>query len=183
MATRWRVAGEVLDHLSWRPERRPHVDDPIVVVERCEIGAESGGVVEIGELTTELELSIVEGSDEVVEELPSEHPCEHENRQEESGPTRDPTRAVGRQSSGRDEAVDVRMMLEGLSPGVQDGEETDRSAEVFRVRRDLAQGLGGGAEQDVVNAALVMESERADGRGEGEDDVGVRDGEGLFHPS
>jgi len=84
------VAGEVLDDLSGRPERWPHVDDPIAVVERGEVGAEDSRVVEIGELATELELAIVERADEVVEELPSEHPCEHEHRQEKSGAARDP---------------------------------------------------------------------------------------------
>ena len=37
----------------------------------------------------------------------------------------------------------------GLTPGVQDGEQSDLSAEPFRISGDFEQGLGTGVEQQV----------------------------------
>ena len=41
-----------------------------------------------------------------------------------------------------------RILVEVLSPGVEDGEEADVGAEVVGVPGDGEQGLGGGAAQD-----------------------------------
>ena len=42
----------------------------------------------------------------------------------------------------------VRMVEQGLAPGMQDRQKADLGPEVFRVSRNRAQGLGGGAEQN-----------------------------------
>ena len=70
------------------------------------------------------------------------------------------------------------MVQERLRPGVEDGEEADRGAQVPRVAGDLEQGLRGRAEQDLVDDLLVAQRERGDGLGYGEDDVEV--GDNLF---
>ena len=52
--------------------------------------------------------------------------------------------------------MQMRMMPQSLAPGVQHGQETNLSAEVFRVCGNSAQGLGGGGEQQVVNDSLIL---------------------------
>ena len=67
--------------------------------------------------------------------------------------------AIGRETTGRDHAVDMRMMLKVLSPGVKHTQEADLRAEMFRIGRDLQQGGGTGAEQEVVDDLLVLQSQ------------------------
>jgi hypothetical protein len=52
--------------------------------------------------------------------------------------------------------MDVRVMLEPLSPGMQDCEETDPRSQPFRIRCHFQQGLSNGAKQDCVNGARVL---------------------------
>jgi hypothetical protein len=52
--------------------------------------------------------------------------------------------------------MNVRMMLEGLAPGVKHAEETDLRAEMPGVSRNLQQSGGGGAKQQVVDDFLVV---------------------------
>ena len=73
----------------------------------------------------------------------------------------------------------VRVVLEVLTPGVQDGQEPDLGPEVLGVGGDLLQGLGGGAEQEPVDLPRVLHGDRAQRRGEREDHVMVLDRQEL----
>ena len=48
---------------------------------------------------------------------------------------------IGRQSTARNDAVHVRVIHEGLCPGMQDGKEADLSSEVLWIGSDGEQGL------------------------------------------
>ena len=67
------------------------------------------------------------------------------------------------------------MLQQGLSPGVQDREETDLGAEVLGIRGDRAQGFGTGMEQDVVERLLVLVGDGRDRLGHGKDDMEILD--------
>ena len=67
--------------------------------------------------------------------------------------------------------MQMRVMQQVLSPGVEDGEEAEVNAEVFRVPGDGEQGFRGGLEQEVVDDLLIVESESGDFFGQSEDDV------------
>ena len=54
---------------------------------------------------------------------------------------------IGRQAAGGHDAMNVRMMLQFLIPGVEDAEETDLGAQMFRVGGNFDQRLGAAAEQ------------------------------------
>ena len=56
------------------------------------------------------------------------------------------------------------MMLQGLAPGVEHGDDADLGAEVLGIGGDGAQRLGGGPEQDGVDDGLVLEGDRGDRR-------------------
>ena len=56
----------------------------------------------------------------------------------------------------------MRVMLQVLAPGMQDGDEADLGTQMFGVSRDSAQGLGGGVKQHLVHHRLVLVGDRGD---------------------
>ena len=52
--------------------------------------------------------------------------------------------------------MNVRMMLEGLAPGVEHAEETDLRAKMPGGGRNLQQSGGGGAKQQIVDDFFVV---------------------------
>ena len=65
----------------------------------------------------------------------------------------------------------VGVVVEVLPPGVEDGEGADAGAEVLGVSGDLLGGLGGGAQEQVVDESLVVEGDAVELVGEGVDEV------------
>ena len=55
-------------------------------------------------------------------------------------------RAAGRESTGWDDAVDVGMKQQVLSPGMQNAEEANVCAKMFGIGGDFEEGVGHGAE-------------------------------------
>jgi hypothetical protein len=54
--------------------------------------------------------------------------AEDAHRQKEALGAWDPRRAIHGQATGWDQAMEVGMMMQGLSPGMQDGEKPDLGA-------------------------------------------------------
>ena len=52
--------------------------------------------------------------------------------------------------------MDVRMMLQGLAPGVEDQGHAELGTEMPGIGRDGGERLGGGAEQDRVDSGLDL---------------------------
>lgn len=61
----------------------------------------------------------------------AEQPREDADRQEEAGPASDPACAVGRRSTTRHDTVDMRMVLQGLAPGMEDGGHAELGTEML----------------------------------------------------
>ena len=108
---------------------------------------------------------------EPVEEEPAEETRQHPHGQEEAGFAGDPARSVRRNAAAGNDDVDVRVVGEGRTPGVQQGGEADARAQMLRVGGDCGQRLGGNPEQEVVDGGLVVERDSADRSRQGEDDV------------
>ena len=92
----------------------------------------------------------------------------------------DPALVVGRQTTSRDHAMNVRMMLEVLAPGVEHAQEADLRAEMLGVGRNLQQSRGAGAEQEVVDDLLVLQSQPRKLVRQGEHDMHVADRQQFF---
>ena len=92
----------------------------------------------------------------------------------------DPLRAFPRQATGGYDAVDVRMVLEPLAPGMEDHQPTDVGTKALGIRRDLEQRFGGGVKSEVVHHALVGQRETRERLRHREDDVHVPDGQELL---
>lgn len=61
-----------------------------------------------------------------------------------------PARVAWIETAGGNDAVEVRMQAQVLSPGVQDAEEADSGAEMPGVGCNFKHGLSGGAEEQIV---------------------------------
>jgi len=70
---------------------------------------------------------------------------------------RDPSLAVERNAAAGDEAVNVGMVGERLSPCVQDGDETELGDKTFG--REDGERLGRRAHQQAIDDLLVVESD------------------------
>jgi len=71
--------------------------------------------------------------------------------------------------------MDMRMMGEGLAPGVQDGEEPDLGAEMRGIGGERHQRFGCRAHQDRINGGLVLESDLRGGWWQREDHVEIEE--------
>jgi hypothetical protein len=67
------------------------------------------------------------------------------------------------------------MMLQILSPGMQDGEEADLGAEVFRIARDGEKRFRSGLKENAVDRLFVVEGDAGNLFRKGEDDVKIFD--------
>ena len=65
------------------------------------------------------------------------------------------------------------MMDQRLAPGMQDGEEPDPSAEMFRIQGDFLERSTHSTKQETVDDAWVLERQRCEGLRHREDDVRV----------
>src|SRR5512133_4113472 len=78
--------------------------------------------------------------------------------------------------------MDVRMMLQGLAPGVKNRGHTELGAEMPGIGRDGGECLSRCAEQDRVDGGLVLKRDLADRRWQCEDDMKVRHWQQLGLP-
>jgi hypothetical protein len=137
-------------------------------------GSEGGWRGQARQIAKEPELARLERRLEAGQEKPAVETRQHLYRQKEAGAAADPAGPVDRWPATRHDAVDMGMMMEVLSPGVQDGHQPDLGAEMPGIGSDDAQRLGGGREQDAIDDCLIVESDLCDWRRQRKDDVEVR---------
>ena len=70
--------------------------------------------------------------------------------------------------------MDVRVELEGLTPGVQHGQHAGLRTQVIGIGSHLEDGLGGTPQQQVVHNPAIGQRDRVEGIREREDQVEVR---------
>ena len=71
--------------------------------------------------------------------------------------------------------MQMGMQVKVLSPGVKDGEKTDRRAQMLRIGRNREQGFRYRAEQDAIDQAHVLKRQAADLQRQRKYNVEVRD--------
>jgi hypothetical protein len=169
-----RIASKVVEHLLGTGEGQFGIDDPLLSAHGREISIKGLATLQMGEAVEEPQLARLKC---VVEQLQESTPIkarENPRGQEESRAAVDPAPSIGREAAPRHDAIEMRMMLKILTPGMQDGEESDLGAQVLGVRADRSQGLGRRLEEQVVDQGFVLQGERCDFLGQGEDDVEIR---------
>jgi len=70
--------------------------------------------------------------------------------------------------------------MQVLSPAMPHREEAECHSQALGIARDGEQGLGGGAEEDIVDQLFVVEGDDGDRRGEREDHVEILDWQQFF---
>src|SRR5262249_42357168 len=77
----------------------------------------------------------------------------------------------------RNDAMDMRMSVELLAPGMQHTEETNFCTEVSRITGNFLKCFRTGAKQEIVEDLLVLQNQWCQPVGQCEDDVQVAGGE------
>ena len=90
-------------------------------------------------------------------ELAAEDSAECFDRQEEAGRGIDPSGTVESQAAGGNDVVNMGMMLEVLSPGMEHAEESDVGSKVLGIASQFEHGRGTSAVEQIVDQPLVLE--------------------------
>ena len=118
-----------------------------------------------------------------VEKLAPEDAAEDLDGEEEGIFRMNPVRVAWIEAASGNNAVEMRMQSQVLSPGVQNAEEADLGPEVLGVSRNFEHGLSAGAEEQIVEQPWMALTERVQLVGQGKDDVEVGHAEQiLFAP-
>ena len=84
---------------------------------------------------------------------------------------------IRREPARGNDAVNVGMQEQVLSPGVQDADHADLGSQVFRIGCDLQQGLCAGGEQQIVKQTRVLQGQHIEFVRHGEHDMEVAGGQ------
>jgi hypothetical protein len=177
------VSAQVVEDILGAPERRFAVDDPVPAEEWAQERGESFWRGERFQLAMEAQLAFGESAFQSRDELAPKNPRQNRKRKKEAATGGEPAAVVGRESAGGDHTMDMRMMLQLLVPGVEDTKEANLSAQVPGMASDFQQGLGAGAEQQIVENLLVLQSQRRQKMRKGEDHVHVGGGQEFLSAS
>ena len=105
----------------------------------------------------ELELVLPKELFESGGELAAKDAAECADGEEETVRRSNPSRATGSKATGRNNVVDVRMMLKVLSPGMQHAKKSDLCSQMLRVAGEFQERGGAGAEEQIVKQSLVLQ--------------------------
>src|ERR1035438_2872357 len=114
------------------------------------------------------------------DELAAEDAAEHADGKEEGPPCGDPACMIRSEAAGGNDAMDMRMKLQELIPGVEHAEEADLSSKMSRVASNLKQRLGTGVKEQVVDQPLVLQCERGKFSRQSEDGMDIAGGQQLL---
>jgi hypothetical protein len=152
-AMRWTVPAQVLPDWLWALHSRLAVDHP-----PC--GPDRLGQRQIGAFLTHQ-----------IEKQSAQELREGMDRHQVGRTGGPPLGSVSGDSTSWDQAVDVRMVGQGTSPGVQHTQHPNQTAHIMRVRSKFDERLGRCPEQDIVEVLLMLTDDRPARVGHGEDQV------------
>ena len=177
------VPRQIAEHLFGSAERGFGVDHPFLIFQGCDQLLEARRVGQFAKLSVEPQSAIDKRLSEIGEELSAEQVTKRFYRQKEILlPGRDPSLFVWRQSSGWHDAMQMGMVLQSLSPGMQNGQEAQFGSQTFGVGGQLQQRLGYGPEQDSIDDSRVLQGQRRQFMRQGEDHMAIGNGQDLLRP-
>src|SRR5260370_872372 len=112
-------------------------------------------------------------------DLGGEAAAEGLNGKEKTARGIDRTGAIRSQAAGRNDVVDMGMMLEVLSPGMEQAEKSDVGSKVPGIASQFEHGRGADAIEQIVEQPLVLQYKSGEFMGQREHDVAVRHGQQL----
>ena len=123
-----RVAGQGAEYPLRPGQRRLGVDHPLRLLQSREQLAPGSRAAPAVALPLQAQTLLDSGLPQRGQERAPKQPAEDTHGQEEALGTGDPRRAIQRETSRGDQAMDVRMMVQCLAPSMQDAEKADLSA-------------------------------------------------------
>src|ERR1700732_2738255 len=153
------IEAEILQHVLGSAEGWFGVDDPMLAEERTQPGREELGMSERCEFSGQVQLVVREGRLEAGDELATKHAPQYSNGKEEVWMGSNPAGVITGESAGGNDAVDMRMKLEFLVPGMQHAEEADLGSQMGRVTRHCEKSFGAGTKQQTIDDFLVLQSQ------------------------
>ena len=171
------VRAQVVEDILGAPERRLAINDPIPAEEWTQEGSESFWRGERLQLTVKAQLTFGESAFQSGDELAPKNPSQNRKGKKETATGGEPAVVVGRESSGGDHAMDMRMMLQFLVPGVEHAEEANLGAQMPGMASDFEQSLSAGTEQQIVEDLLVLQRQGGQKMRKGKDHVHVTGGQ------
>ena len=112
------VAAQILEHKLWATEGWFQIDDPVGSVQGSEPGGKDLWLSEEGEVSVETELAVAEGLLESVDKLSAKDLAQHLARKKEPLGRGNPAGVIERQTAGGNDAMDMRVNVEFLTPSV-----------------------------------------------------------------
>src|SRR5216684_994768 len=125
------VAADVVEYLLGTGKGRFRVHHPLRLPRRPLMIGKHLVIGQGLERTGKPELASVERVLQVSKEQTAEEARQHPDRQKEARPAGDPAGTVDREAAAGDNAMEMRMKDERLSPRVEHGEEPDLCAQVL----------------------------------------------------
>ena len=153
------IACEVFEDLRWSSKGRLGVYHPVSCLECCDETLPVLCVSQRLNLPMKGELPGVVSHSEVCDELLAEKATQHSHWDEEVLSARDPLIAIKGDSPTWDDAVDVWMMVQILTPCVKHCKEADLSTEVLRVSCYSEKSLRNSTEEKPIDEPLVLKGQ------------------------
>ena len=150
-----RIAGQVVEDMFRPSEGSFGVDHPILTEQRPQKSMEGFLFADPFQASGEHQFPVTESELETGNELAAEYAAQHLYRQEEGIARVNPALVIGRETTRWDHAVDMRVMLEILAPGVEHTQETNLGAKMLRIGGNLQQVCGAGAVLGLVGGILA----------------------------
>ncbi len=170
------VAAEIAQQVLGLGERALGVDHPVVTVERGSRLFPTGYGSQLG-LSAKIELAFVFERFEGLDVFLPKYPREGLDREQEVLRRAHESAAVVLQRPAGNDAVHVRVSVEGLPPGMEHHDNAELG--VPAVLGKALQGLGGDLEQQAVDPLGVVAGQPQEHLRQGEDDVEVLDRQQL----
>ena len=162
-----RVPRQILQHLFGAAERPLGVDDPVGAERPLTTPARTGRTPR---KRSRLWRTPHGGPPGTCRETPGSGPAPAGRSRRE----RPPSGSVRRQPAARHDAMDVRVELQILAPGVQHRQHAGLGTQVLGIGGHLEQGLGGGPQEQVVDDPRIGQCDRVEGIREREDEMEIR---------
>jgi hypothetical protein len=143
------ISAEVLKGTFGAIEGGFAVDKPLLGVEVFSEGFKVCGIFEMTETMGEDQFLFFEGIFEKTEELASEQGRDHPDRKKKFSTGWFPG-AIGRETSPRDDTVEVGVVHEVLTPRMENTDDADRCTEMFWIACELCDRLGDRTEKKIV---------------------------------
>src|SRR5260370_14128604 len=171
---------EILEDELRATERRFQVDDPVLSVQGSQPGGKDLRLRKKCEISLEAELAITESLPEGIDKLSAKDFTQHFVGKKEPLGCGNPVRVIGRESAGGNDAMNMGMSFEFLTPGVQHAEEADLCTEMLGIASDFQKGFRTTAKQEIVEDLLVLQDQRGQMTGKREDHMDVASREQLL---